>query len=381
MASDGPAHTTRVPPQPAPPPQPRWRRPDLDLVRRRVDGVLDAFVDRKTSAARLAGLPDDVPVALTDFLRAGGKRIRPLLCVLGWQAAGGTGERGLAQAVRVGAALEMFHAFCLVHDDVMDDSDTRRGQPTVHRALAARYRAGRTRDLAEAVGTSAAILTGDLALLWSDELLQDPADGLDPDRYARIGPLVALMREEVMYGQCLDLIATGLPTADTEPALTVIRYKTAKYTCERPLQIGAALAGADEALQRQLSAFALPLGEAFQLRDDVLGAFGHPEQTGKPALDDLREGKHTVLVSLAYQAATPARAPLLHALYGNPRLSEEDARTLRALLRDTGADRAVERMIAERHERAVAVLDGLAIPAEVREQLRALADKVAWRTS
>ncbi|MFF8774298.1 polyprenyl synthetase family protein [Kitasatospora sp. NPDC015120] len=350
-------------------------------MRRRVDGVLDAFVDAKASAARAKGLPDDVPVALSDFLRAGGKRIRPLLCVLGWQAGGGVGERGLGQAVQVGAALEMFHAFCLVHDDVMDRSDTRRGRPTVHRALAARYRTGRTRELADTVGTSAAILAGDLALLWSDEILQAAEPGLEPAQAARLRPLVALMREEVMYGQCLDLLATGLPTPDTGPALTVIRYKTAKYTCERPLQIGAALAGADGPLHRALSAFALPLGEAFQLRDDVLGAFGHPQQTGKPALDDLREGKHTVLVSLALQAATPAQAPLLHALYGNPRLGEEDAETLRALLRDTGADRAVEHMITDRCAQAVTVLDGLPVPAVVREQLRALADRIAWRTA
>ncbi|OKJ14081.1 hypothetical protein AMK19_10965 [Kitasatospora sp. CB01950] len=353
----------------------------MDEVRRRVDGVLDAFVDRKTAEARRAGLPDDVPVAVAAFVGAGGKRIRPLLCVLGWQAAGGTGARGLDRAVQVGAALEMFHAFCLLHDDVMDGSDTRRGQPTVQRALAARYRAGRSRELADAVGAGAAILAGDLALLWSDELLQDPVRGPDPAAAARLRPLVGLMREEVMYGQFLDLIATGLPTADTGPALTVIRYKTAKYTCERPLQLGAALAGADETFQHRLSAFALPLGEAFQLRDDLLGAFGRPEQTGKPALDDLREGKHTVLVSLAHRSVTPARAPLLHALYGNSRLDEEDAGRLRALLRDTGADRAVERMITERYEQAAAVLDGLPVPAEVREQLRVLADTAAWRTS
>ncbi|MGW4380741.1 polyprenyl synthetase family protein [Kitasatospora sp. NPDC004531] len=376
----------RTPPAAHPAPAPRgpgppWRRPGPDEIRRRVDRVLAEFLAAKTARARRAGLPDDAPTALADFVAAGGKRIRPVLCLLGWQAAGGTGEQGLTRAVRVGAALEMFHAFCLVHDDVMDHSDTRRGRPTVHRALAARYREGRTRELADDIGTSVAVLTGDLALLWSDELLQEAAAGLAGHRRAGLRPLVDAMREEVMYGQCLDLVATGRPTADTGPAWTVIRYKTALYTCVRPLQIGAALAGADQALHERLSAFGTPLGEAFQLRDDLLGAFGRPEETGKSALDDLREGKHTVLAALAHRGATPAQAPLLHALYGNPLLGDADAETLRALLRDTGADREVERMIADRHERATAALAGLPAPDEVREQLRALADRVAWRTS
>ncbi|MER7701536.1 polyprenyl synthetase family protein [Kitasatospora sp. NPDC097605] len=357
------------------------QRVDLDRVRHRVDAVLHGFIDRKRSEAGRKGLPDDVPAALADFLAAGGKRLRPLLCVLGWQAAGGTGERALARAVQVGASLEMFHAFCLVHDDVMDNSDTRRGQPTVHRALAARYAADRGRELADAVGTSAAILAGDLALLWSDELLHDPEHGLRPEEFSRLRPWVGLMREEVMYGQCLDLIATGRPTPDTGPALAVIRYKTAKYTCERPLQIGAVLAGADGALLRQLSAFALPLGEAFQLRDDLLGAFGDPGETGKPDLDDLREGKHTVLVSLALRSATAAQLRLLHGLYGKPGLTEEDAATVRAVLRDTGADRAVERLITDRYEHALTALEALAAPGGVRHRLRVLADKAVWRSS
>ncbi|MFE7562311.1 polyprenyl synthetase family protein [Kitasatospora sp. NPDC057500] len=350
-------------------------------MRHRVDAVLRAFVDGKYAAARRTGLPEDVPRALAGFLAAGGKRIRPRLCVLGWQAAGGEGERGLAQAVQVGAALELFHAFCLVHDDVMDDSDTRRGRPTVHRALAARFREGRSRELADAVGTSTAILAGDLALLWSDELLHDPDHGLRAAESARLRPLVSLMREEVMYGQCLDLLSTGRPTADATPALAVIRYKTAKYTCERPLQIGAALAGAAEPLMRQLSAFALPLGEAFQLRDDLLGAFGDPQETGKSALDDLRGGKHTVLVSIALAAATSAQGRRLRALYGDPRLDAAGAETVRALLRETCADQAVERLITDRFQQAVTALDVLAVPAAVRRQLRSLADKVVWRSS
>ncbi|MFE0063094.1 polyprenyl synthetase family protein [Streptomyces sp. NPDC059003] len=355
---------------------------DLPGIRTAVDAVLKSFLANKAATAADGGLPGEVTELLHDFIFAGGKRLRPLLCVLGWHtASNNTSGSSPAQAVQVGAALEMFHAFCLIHDDIMDHSTTRRGQPTLHHTLAARHRTGRTRALADDLGTSAAILTGDLALLWSDELLHDPHHGLKPDQREHVEPLIDLMRGEVMYGQYLDLIATGYPTPDTAPALAIIRYKTAKYTIERPLHIGAALAGADDPLMHQLSAFALPLGEAFQLRDDLLGAFGHPEHTGKPALDDLREGKHTVLIAHALQAADDTQTRLLHGLYGNPRLDEKNAETVRAVLRATGADQTVEHMITQRYEQALTALDHLPAPAGALHQLRALADKTVWRVS
>ncbi|MEU6641700.1 polyprenyl synthetase family protein [Saccharomonospora sp. NPDC046836] len=352
---------------------------DLRWVRQQVDAVMNAFVDRKKSAATRAGLPVDIPQAIGEFLAAGGKRIRPLLCVLGWHAAGASGSP--AQAVQAGAALEMFHAFCLIHDDVMDHSDTRRGQPAVHRSLAARHRSGRSRALAENIGIGSAILAGDLALVWSDELLHHAATELTAARRERVLPLVDLMRAEVMYGQYLDLTSTGRPTAHTAAALEIIRYKTAKYTIERPLQIGAAIAGADDQLLDALSAFALPLGDAFQLRDDLLGVFGTQKKTGKPAVDDLREGKHTVLIALALQLADPFQQRLLRSLYGTPRLDEEGAATVRTVLKATGADQAVEQMITNRYEQALPLLDTLPIPTEVQHHLRALADQAVWRTA
>ncbi|WP_234362857.1 polyprenyl synthetase family protein [Streptomyces formicae] len=354
---------------------------DPARIRHQVDAVLGAFIHHKKAAAREQGLPVEAPQALDDFLAAGGKRLRPLLCVLGWHTTGSSSGGGLAQAVQVGAALEMFHAFCLIHDDIMDHSDTRRGRPTVHRALAARHRAGHDAVLAKDIGTSAAILAGDLALLWSDELLRAPDTGLGPAQLEQVAPLIDLMRGEVLHGQYLDLISTGRPSPDTGPALAIIRYKTAKYTCERPLHIGAALAGADARFLDALSAFALPLGEAFQLRDDLLGVFGHQAETGKPTFDDLREGKHTVLISFALKAADDTQARLLRTLYGNARLDEDDTDTVRAVLRATGADQAVEHMITNRYEQALAALEGLSLPREVHHQLRSLADKTVWRTS
>jgi geranylgeranyl diphosphate synthase type I len=333
---------------------------------------------RKTITAQAAALPQEVTDTLSALLHSGGKRLRPLLCVLGWHAARGAGS--MAPAVQAGAALEMFHAFCLLHDDVMDRSDTRRGQLTAQRTLAARHAVGRISADAQHIGACAAILIGDLALTWSDELLRESYAGLEQQQLARLLSLVDAMRSEVMYGQYLDLIATGRPSTDLDHALLIIRYKTAKYTMERPLHIGAALAGGNDLLMKSLSAFALPLGEAFQLRDDLLGVFGTATETGKSCLDDLREGKHTCLIALALQHAAPEQADQLRLLLGCPTLTEGQAQIARRIITATGAPAMVERMITERFEHAKTALDEAPIPADIRSQLRDLAEQGVWRT-
>lgn len=348
-------------------------------MHRELTAVLNAFIDGKTSEARRQGLPVDIPTVLGKFLASGGKRIRPTMCVLGWHAAGGTDS--VQPAVRAGASLEMFHAFCLIHDDVMDHSATRRGQPTVHRALATHHHHGRTVAAADALGESAAILAGDLALIWSDELLYGPDSELSPAHRECVRPLVNVMRSEVMYGQYLDLTATGRPTTDVERALAIARYKTAKYTIERPLHIGAALAGAGREMLDALSAYALPLGEAFQLRDDILGTFGDPAETGKPRLDDLRQGKHTVLLALALQRADSAECEALHALVGDPRLDEDAAARIRHIITATGARAAVEDMIRVRREQAGRALLTVPVAPAVEQSLQEFADAVTGRTT
>ncbi|MDO0917538.1 polyprenyl synthetase family protein [Streptomyces sp. DT2A-34] len=339
---------------------------------------MSSFAQAKTSEAHRLGLPGELPAALARFLAAGGKRIRPVLCVLGWHAAGGTGSCDMA--VRVGAALEVFHAFCLVHDDVMDHSDTRRGQPTVHRVMAERHRTGRSPQQGQDIGAGAAVLAGDLAFVWTDELLHT-ADPGPSGFWPRVRALFDTMRSEVIYGQYLDLTATGRPSADMDRALAIVHYKTAKYTLERPLQIGAALAGADTHVLDQLSAFALPLGEAFQLRDDLLGVFGTPTETGKPRLDDLREGKHTALIAHTLTHATRARADQLRLLLGCPTLTEDQAEVARRIITHAGSREAIERMITDRYEQALAALDRAHLPAHVDTRLRELAQQAAWRTS
>ncbi|QCX82870.1 Farnesyl diphosphate synthase (plasmid) [Streptomyces sp. YIM 121038] len=352
-------------------------RVDLDGVPAQVDAVLDDFLSVKSKAATNNRMPAEVTEVLHDFLFAGGKRLRPVLCVAGWHAADGGGD--LLPVVRVAASLEMFHAFCLIHDDVMDHSDVRRGQPTLHRALAHHHMDGRGGAAAEILGEGAAILVGDLALAWSDELLHTA--GLTPGQAGRIMPLIAAMRAEVMYGQYLDLTATGRPTADLDQVLRIARYKAARYTVERPLHIGAALAGADTALLAVLSKFALPVGEAFQLRDDLLGIFGDPLRTGKPHLDDLREGKATALMALALRSAGPAQRSLLSRMVGDPHLKEADAARIRGILISSGARDEVERMIRQRLEAAELALAEASLPAAVAVLLRQLGQDATARAS
>ncbi|MFJ4964727.1 polyprenyl synthetase family protein [Streptomyces sp. NPDC088729] len=344
---------------------------DPDDMRRTVDAVLYAFLDEQEQAA-----PDLPEIALfTGMLRtmlaAGGKRVRPFLCLTGWAAI--TDQPPPPAVWRMAASLELFHAFALIHDDIMDRSDTRRGRPTAHRALASHHA---HRADADALGVNTAILLGDLALGWSYELLH-----VKDARLRRTwGPLNAL-RTETLIGQYLDLTATGDPTADADTAWRIIRYKTAKYTIERPLCLGAVTAGADPARLRSLSAYAIPLGEAFQLRDDLLGVYGDPARTGKSTLDDLREGKHTVLVATALDRATPAQRRTLTSLLGDPSLDQETADVLRAVLTATGAAAAVEQMITDRFHAAERALDGSALRTHATTALRRLAASTATRAS
>jgi geranylgeranyl diphosphate synthase type I len=347
---------------------------DIVGIRREVDAHLADFLDGKARAAAEHRLPGEVVEALRGFLFSGGKRVRPVLCVIGWHAAGGAGDAG--PVVRAAASLEMFHAFALVHDDVMDDSATRRGRPALHHDLAARYRA---RADAPRRGVHAAILIGDLALAWSDEILHTA--GLTPAQFQAALPVIDAMRSEIMYGQYLDLTHTGHPTDDLDTALRIIEYKTAKYTVERPLHLGAALARPEAGILSTLTGYGLPVGEAFQLRDDLLGTFGDPHDTGKPVLDDLREAKHTVLVALALQRADPMQKQQLRALIGRRDLDRDGAERIRAVLEATGARDAVEHMISSRLAQAMHVLGAAALPPPVVHALQAIARSATARPS
>lgn len=346
---------------------------DLDAFRARVQAALDAFLDGQ--AGRLEPLGPD-GVRMLDQARAcvrGGKRFRASFCWWGYRAVAGEegDEEGDAPAlVRACAALELLHASALVHDDYMDASDTRRGRPAAHRAFEAQHREAAWRGEPEQYGAAGAILLGDLLLTWADEMLR--RCGLPAERVSAALDVFDLCRTEVVTGQFLDVSVQARGAADVDAAMTVLRYKSAKYSVERPLHIGAALAGADAGLRERLSAFGVPLGEAFQLRDDLLGVFGDPGTTGKPAGGDLAEGKRTVLVALAMDAAPADDAALLDASLGTP-LDAAAIDRLRGIIDASGAARQAEKVIAELVRMADRALDGAGIAPVARHELALLA--------
>jgi geranylgeranyl diphosphate synthase type I len=338
-------------------------------LRSRVDKALAAFL--AVQRARLLDVDaalSDVADAVEAFVLGGGKRLRPAFAYWGYRGAGGLDGEPVVAAV---SALELVQASALIHDDLMDRSDTRRGEPAVHRRFEARHTAQGWRGSAAAFGDSVAVLLGDLALVWSDELLR--ASGVAPEDLARARPVFDEMRTEVTVGQYLDLLTQATGDTSVERAGKVARYKSAKYTVERPLLFGAALAGAPPELSAAYSAFGLPLGEAFQLRDDVLGVFGDPARTGKPAGDDLREGKRTYLVASAFEAAPPADQAVLDAALGDPGLDDGGVARLRSIIRDTGALERTEHRIAALTDAALIALAGAAIEDEARAVLTELA--------
>ncbi|UNO38801.1 polyprenyl synthetase family protein [Streptomyces sp. MST-110588] len=344
---------------------------DFFAPRAAIDELLYEFLTEK---AQTATVPRQSALALLlrDFI-TGGKRVRPLLCVAGWHAARGEGDP--ARIIRLAASIELAHACALIHDDIMDAADSRRGRPTVHRMLADHHP---TPSMAERFGISGAILVGDLALVWSDELLHTTPMP-DANRTAVLR-CVDMARAELIAGQHLDLLTTSDLDVSIETTLTVVRYKTAKYTIERPLQVGAALAGAGQQVLDACTAYGVPLGEAFQLRDDVLGVFGDPAVTGKSRLDDLREGKCTSLIVHALRSAAPHQAGRLRALIGDPRLGEPEAAEVRTLLTNTGARAAVEQMIEERYRQALGAL-AAPFPQSAARTLETVAEAAVHRTA
>jgi len=323
----------------------------LRQFRADVAGILSGFL-REQVEVFSAISSDLLPLLDTlEDLLDGGKRLRPTFAYWGWRSAGGDPDGPILKAA---SALEFLQACALIHDDVMDGSDTRRGKPAAHRRLASMHRSHGYLGSPEDFGTGSAILLGDLCLSWSDELLTN--SDLPPAALTAVKPLFDEMRTELMAGQYLDLLEQARGAFSLDESLRVARFKSAKYTVERPLHIGAAAAGAGSEHLRQLSDFGIPLGEAFQLRDDLLGVFGDPAETGKPAGDDLREGKRTALVALAWNNADAVQQDMLRRHLGDPAITPAMVDQLREVITGTGARAEVERMIDERFARCAEVL-------------------------
>lgn len=322
--------------------------------------------------------------SLTGFVLGGGKRIRPIFAWWGWRGAGGAPDGPQARAVlRAVSSLELIHACALVHDDLMDDSTTRRGTPTVHVEFAARHRAAGWLGTPERFGSATAILLGDIALAWADDMLRGA--GLWPDQLHRAHLVWQAMRTELLAGQYLDVLTQACGDEAPEAALRIDRYKTAAYTVERPLHLGAAVAGASPALVAAYRRFGADIGVAFQLRDDLLGMFGDPEVTGKPAGDDLREGKRTLLLACglrtAEQEGHPAAATLLRGAIGDPHVTRSTVTAVREVLVELGAVAAIERRISELTDSALNSLQTVELAEPARTRLTDLATQATRRTS
>jgi geranylgeranyl diphosphate synthase, type I len=349
---------------------------DQGQLQPRIQRALVTFLDRYR--ARLAAVDEAlVPVAsaVADFVLGGGKRLRPAFAYWGFVGAGGTDSDELIAAL---AALELVHASALIHDDVIDASDTRRGEPSVHRRFADLHAASGWAGDPAGFGRAAAILLGDLCLVWSEELLL--GSGLAPAGLARAREVFDDMRTEVVLGQYLDVHAQVTEDSSVERAGKVARYKSAKYTVERPLLLGGALAGASAPVQAAYSGYGLPLGEAFQLRDDILGVYGDPARTGKPAGDDLREGKRTYLVASALELADPADGKALLEGLGDAKLDESGVHRLREIIRASGALARTERRIDELTGRALAALSTVELAGSAPAALTDLARAATQRT-
>ncbi|HEY8339871.1 MAG TPA: polyprenyl synthetase family protein [Egibacteraceae bacterium] len=318
--------------------------------------------------------PALVPIGreVDGLVAAGGKRIRPAFVYWGHRATGAAPSDAVYAAA---GAVELLHTFALIHDDVMDRSPERRGRPAVHEALAAQHRREGLRGDAAWFGLGGAILAGDLAFVWSDELF-DTAD-LPPDVQRRARRVFTELRMEVMAGQYLDLRLAGDSAASEQDALHVALLKSGRYTVTRPLQLGVAIGGGDAALEAALREYGDALGVAFQLRDDVLGLFGDPEEMGKGAISDLREGKRTVLMLRTLQRATPAQREVLLAALGNPEADADDAARVREIVVDSGALAEIEALLEERRRRAQEALPPL--PPAARDALEGLAELAVAR--
>ncbi|MGC4807947.1 polyprenyl synthetase family protein [Micromonospora sp. DT233] len=336
-----------------------------------IDDTLSAFLSAEVATlAEIDPAMGGFAATARDCVLAGGKRVRPTFAYWGWRGVGG--DEPLPRVLPALAALELLHTFALVHDDVMDASDTRRGRPTAHRAAAARHvAAGHTGD-PDRFGEAVAVLVGDLCMVWADRLMAQAA--VPATRLLDVRRCYDRMRIETIAGQYLDVLGEhDAANWSVGRALRVARYKTASYTVARPLLFGACLAGADaEApLAAAYTRYGLAVGEAFQLRDDLLGVYGDPATTGKPAGDDLRTGKPTALLMLARQLATGAQRRALERA-GTVTDAREVAR-LAELVADTGAVARVEAMIAERVAEGLAALDTAPVDETARTALTGLA--------
>ena len=344
----------------------------LSHIARRVDARLQLLLD--TERTRWSAFDTDLTQPIDEIARlvlAGGKRLRPAFCHWGFVGAGGNPDD--QRVIDAGAAFELMHAFALFHDDVMDGSATRRGEPTTHIVMSQQHEKNSWVGESRRFGEGAAILVGDLAFVYADQLLLGAPQP--------VWSIWNELRVELNFGQYLDMLGSANSERRLVKAERICRYKSGKYTIERPLHLGAVLAAPEKAEQLlpALSAYGLPLGDAFQMRDDVMGAFGETSVTGKPVGDDLREGKPTPLMAMATARANAAQLGVLQ-LVGNTVLNDAQVADVQTVIRETGALDQLEQLITSLTDDAIEAIGKAPLSQEARNELVELAAFVSWRS-
>jgi geranylgeranyl diphosphate synthase, type I len=325
--------------------------------REKLDRALAGWLEAKRGEAVAAGSPETLELidGVGQLATQGGKRLRPALVYYTYRACGGETD---GDVLPLALATELLHTYLLIHDDIMDHAEVRRGLPAAHVRFREAHREHGLHGDAADFGRSVAILLGDLAQSWAVELASSVSAGRGPAS-RELARCFSAMCQEVIGGQYLELLVAQRRAATEEELLRVLRLKSGRYTAERPIQLGALLAGASPETLAGLSRYGAVLGEAFQLQDDLLGMFGDPETVGKPVDADLKEGKLTFLIHHAVSRATPEQRRVLDAALGNPDATSEQSAAALRVIAETGARDAVSAMIDERLRAARSALAAL----------------------
>ncbi len=356
--------------------EPGWIAPPIAIpspvtyVADRLTPAVDRFFEQEIARWGAINPVFEKPLEeLWKFVELGGKRLRPSFCYWACVGAGGDGEDEHLWTSLLG--LELLHSFALIHDDVMDSSEIRRGEPTLHMRFARMHGGATWSGDAHQFGEAAAVLVGDLAFALADRLFEGAS--------REVRAIFDDLKVEVNLGQYLDILGSAIDAQDISLVEQVAVFKSGKYTVERPMHIGAALAGRFVELSGPISRFALPLGLAFQLRDDLLGVFGDTSETMKPVGDDLREGKATLLITMVRKNLPADERVRFESRFGRRDATEHDIGLLQEVIAATSAPAQIERRVADLRDEALGALKDLALSSEAKEALTQMADFVAER--
>ncbi len=347
----------------------------LAQYKKLINEHLGTFFDKKIEeAARISGYTQEIVVGVKEYTLRGGKRLRPIFCIYGYKC---LSDMDIEAIIKASTSLELMQSYLLIHDDIMDEDELRRGSLTFHiicKKLCER-RFGENKSLK--FGENIAIVAGDLLEAYGEEILA--TSPFKSENVNKALAAYAAIVKNVGYGQILDITAEREGGFDEEEILAIHKLKTASYTIEGPLHIGALLAGAIEADLQILSDYGIPLGLAFQIQDDILGLFGSEEKTGKPVVSDVREGKKTLLILHALENCTDKERELILSALGNEDVTLKEIGRIRAIVRKTGSLDYSKQLVAEMTAQAVQAIQQSDFRSEAKEFLINIADFIGNR--